>query len=518
MTMESAPKPVDILLVDDNAGKMLALEAALAPLGQNLVKVSSGREALRQLLSRDFATVILDVNMPEMDGFETARMIRDRPRSASTPIIFVSAINLDETDARRGYSLGAVDYIFAPIIPEVLRAKVTVFVELHRKSEEARLHAQHLEERTRELEERTRQLEKSQRELRLAERMAALGTLSAGLGHDMGNLLLPISIWIDEMRPDRLPEDIREGVGNIRTCVEYLRRLATGLRLVALDPDHEFGDHWTPIDEWRDEVAPILRNAVPRDVSLELDLPRALPPVHMARHQLTQAVFNLVQNAGEAMRGRTGGVVRVWASHEPATPGVRIGVTDNGPGMPPEVLARCFDPFFTTKTRAISTGLGLSLVNGIVQKAGGTIDAESSPGNGTSFSFVLAIPSRHPQPRPLAVVSLHEPRVRGYATGLLRRAGIEPVQNLPETYAGAALWLTDPSTELSDAGRSFERGRRDRRVLVYAPDPAHAPGFATFALSGESASLAQRLRDFLSECTGDASAPEGISLQQEQPA
>src|SRR5690606_15531309 len=113
----SSERPVDILVVDDNPGKLLAIETALAPLGQNLVTATSGREALGILLERDFATIILDVSMPDVDGFETARFIRERPRSAHTPIIFVSAVNMDEIDARRGYSLGAVDYIFAPIAP-----------------------------------------------------------------------------------------------------------------------------------------------------------------------------------------------------------------------------------------------------------------------------------------------------------------------------------------------------------------------------------------------------------------
>src|SRR5690606_24770529 len=162
--------PIDILLVDDNPGKLLALEAALAPLGQNLVTATSGRGALHQLLERDFAVIILDVNMPDIDGFETARMIRARQRSSHTPIVFVSAVNLDPDDALEGYALGAVDYIFAPIIPEVLRAKVAVFAELHRKTEEVRHQAERLRQRTEEL-------ERSQRELQLAERMATIGPL-----------------------------------------------------------------------------------------------------------------------------------------------------------------------------------------------------------------------------------------------------------------------------------------------------------------------------------------------------
>lgn len=502
-----APTPVDILLVDDNPGKMLALETALAPLGQNLVRAFSGREALRQLLARDFATVILDVNMPDMDGFETARMIRSRGRTSTTPIIFVSAVNLEETDAHRGYSLGAVDYIFAPIIPEVLRAKVSVFVELHRKTEEARLQAQRLAERTRELEQ-------SQRHLRMAERMATIGTLCAGLGHDMGNLLLPIGFWLDDLDPASLPREVGDGIENLRTCVEYLRRLSAGLRLVALDPEHDAGDGLTPLEEWRDETIAIFRNALPKGVTLRFELAPDLPPVRIARHQLTQVVFNLVQNAGEALRDRPEGLVRIWA--EPDGETVRVGVSDNGPGMPPEVVARCFDPFFTTKTRSISTGLGLSLVNGIVQKAGGTMDVVSSPERGTTFTFAVRAAPGVPAVRPLAVVDLAEPRVRGYANGMLRGAGFEVVPEVPPSHEGAALLVTQPGERLEAAAAAFQAGRRDRRVLVYARSPGEAAGLPTFALRG-GRSLGDGLRDFLQECAGARPIARGRAVQ-EQPA
>src|SRR5262245_59291944 len=135
---------VNILLVDDRADKLLAIEAILSPLGQNIVKARSGKEALRQLLNQDFAVILLDVAMPGMDGFETAAMIRKRPRSEHTPIIFITSISNSENNVFQGYSLGAVDYIITPITPEVLRTKVSVFVELHRKTELIRKQAEQL--------------------------------------------------------------------------------------------------------------------------------------------------------------------------------------------------------------------------------------------------------------------------------------------------------------------------------------------------------------------------------------
>ena len=126
---------VNILLVDDQPSNLLALESILVEMGQTLVKAESGRAALRHLLSHDFAVVLLDVQMPELDGFETASLIRSRDRSRDTPIIFLTALSRSETNVFRGYELGAVDYIFKPFHPEILRSKVNVFVELFRKRE-----------------------------------------------------------------------------------------------------------------------------------------------------------------------------------------------------------------------------------------------------------------------------------------------------------------------------------------------------------------------------------------------
>lgn len=494
-------KPVDILVVDDNPGKLLAVETALAPLGQNLVTATSGDEALQKLLDRDFATIILDVSMPDIDGFETARLIRGRDRSAHTPIIFVSAVNMDEIDARRGYSLGAVDYIFAPIVPEVLRAKVAVFVELHRKTEEAQ--------------QRTRELQQSQRQLQLAERMAAIGTLCAGLGHDMGNLLLPIMARLDALSPGDLPEPAREHIDNIRSCVEYLRKLCDGLRLLALDPERTAAEEPIHLADWWSDTSAIFRNALPRGVQLEFEAADQLPPVRIGRHLLTQAIFNLVQNAGEAIAAAEDGLVRVWA--EPEAGAVRLGVTDNGPGMDPEVAAHCFDPFYTTKSRAISTGLGLALVNGIVQREGSELEIDSAPGAGATLSFTLPAVSYDDTPRALAMVTLRETRAQSLATGLARMAGFEVAQQWPPdggSGAGAAegseqmavagqpmVWITDPGDGLAEDARLFVAGRPDRRVLVHTADMASVPaGAASFTLSGGGGPLREELAAFLRQC------------------
>jgi signal transduction histidine kinase len=140
MSQTAPPGPVNILVVDDRPAQLSAMEAILSDLGENVICVSSGADALRQLLERDFAVLLLDVNMPDMDGFETATLIRQRSRLRHIPIIFVTARS-DDTHALQGYSLGAVDYILTPVVPEVLRTKVKVFVGLFRMTEQLKRQA-----------------------------------------------------------------------------------------------------------------------------------------------------------------------------------------------------------------------------------------------------------------------------------------------------------------------------------------------------------------------------------------
>jgi PleD family two-component response regulator len=144
--------PVNILLVDDLPANLLALEAMLEGLGQNLVKARSGEEALRQLIQKDFAVILLDVLMPGMNGFETAKLIQDRDRSRHMPIIFLTAGGKTEIEMFQGYAVGAIDYLLKPIRPAILRSKVLVLINLHRKTEEVRLLKEELSQRMGELE------------------------------------------------------------------------------------------------------------------------------------------------------------------------------------------------------------------------------------------------------------------------------------------------------------------------------------------------------------------------------
>ena len=158
-TQVAPPVPdgrANILLVDDRRDKSMAMETILAELGEKVVVAYSGKEALRLLLEREFAVILLDVNMPGLDGFETAFLIRQRQSLEHTPIIFVTGISDTDTHVSRGYSLGAVDYILTPVLPDVLRTKVSVFVELYKKNQQLKQQAERLREAHDELEVRVR--------------------------------------------------------------------------------------------------------------------------------------------------------------------------------------------------------------------------------------------------------------------------------------------------------------------------------------------------------------------------
>jgi len=221
--MNEVDGKVSLLIVDDQEQKLLSLEAVLVEIGVEIVRANSGDEALRSLLSREFALILLDVNMPGMDGFETARLIRQRKSSEHTPIIFITAYP-DEMLAARGYSLGAVDYILAPLIPDVLRTKVRVFVDLYRKTTEVGRQADRLRARARQLGLLASQLvEAEQRERRRLARVL----------HDHVQQLLAAAM----MRIQLAQQEPRKGTigGNLAEVEELVQDAIAAARSLAVD-------------------------------------------------------------------------------------------------------------------------------------------------------------------------------------------------------------------------------------------------------------------------------------------
>lgn len=458
----------NILLVDDQPGKLMSLETILDGLNENIIKASSADEALKRLLEHEIAVVLVDVCMPNMDGFELAELIRTHPRYQRTAIIFISAIHLSDDDRLRGYELGAVDYIPVPIIPEVLRAKVAVFAELNRKTNQ-------LERLNTELAQRVAQLDASNERLRFADRMATVGTLAAGLGHDIGNLLLPIRMHLDSLADNDIPKSARDDVAAIRGASEYLQRLAASLQLLTTDSRTENAlTASTDIAEWWRQTETIIRTGVPRTVVLTGRVPADLPAARIGKAALTQLVFNLVQNAGDALKTRTDGRITVEFCPGKSPNTIQLAVSDNGPGMDDDSKRRCLDPYFTTKTRELGTGLGLTLVAGLVQHVQGTIQVESAPGQGAKF--LIEIPLAHSASsskssgKPsysTAVVTLADPRAQAHVRSVLASLDFD-VQDMNP--AEADVWITECADQNAlDKLRTSTSIRRGSRIFVFTP-------------------------------------------------
>ena len=271
---------------------------------------------------------------------------------------------------------------------------VTSDITRHRLSEESLTRRQGDLER--ELLERSGQLDHSNAQLRVADRMVAIGTLAAGLGHDMGNVLLPVRAHLNAagvVTQNPLVVDHLDAIGR---SIGYLQQLADGLQSMASEPETQAGrTPSTDIHSWWSRVGPLLVKALPKHIGFREDLPPDIPRVALQEHQLTQAVLNLVVNAGEAIGNTpTGGKeaevllrareVRSDARHE-----VEICVADNGPGMTDHVRRHALDMFFTTKQRGMGTGLGLTLARSVVERAGGSVEIDSKLGRGTSVSMRL---------------------------------------------------------------------------------------------------------------------------------
>lgn len=315
------------------------------------------------------------------------------------------------------------------------------------------------------VQERTRELRETYERLRMSERMAMMGTLSAGLGHDMGNLLLPVRVRLESLASQPLSDQAREDVEAIRTSAEYLRRLASGLRLLALDPHRSVAAETSDLRAWWADVEGLLKSATPRGVTLEARLDDRVRRVPISAAALTQVVFNLVQNAGDALRERGSGAIVIEPREDDGE--VCVIVSDDGPGMAPEVLERCMEPYFSTKTRGISTGLGLALVHGLVREAGGRLEAQSRPGEGARFTLRFPIPARHaPSDRrtqPLAIIDVRDSRLRSLTTRELRAIDVR-IEGAATGAAGAALFVTDDPEKLLGAPE-------DAVLLLFADAP-----------------------------------------------
>ena len=381
---EKCDDRVNILLVDDRPDKLMALETILASLGQNLVLARSGTEALRFLLQQEFALIMLDVSMPGMDGFETASLIRQRSSSELTPIIFISAINYSDTHLSRGYSLGAVDYILAPIVPEILRAKVSVFIDLHRKTEQLKRQAETQAQLIRE--------QAARAEAEAANK--AKDRFLAMLSHELRTPLTPVLFASSILSQDpTVPEHLREELKIIARNVELEARLIDDLLDLTQITQGKLNLTFETADahELLHSAVQICSNEISaKRLTVQIGLEAVEYSIRADVVRLQQVFWNLIKNAVK-FTPRDGQVT--LRSSNPQSSWFRLEVIDSGIGISPDALSRIFDPFEQAGGAGFGgLGLGLTISKAIIELHGGRICA-SSAGADHGAMFVIDLPN-----------------------------------------------------------------------------------------------------------------------------
>ena len=439
-------QPVNILLVDDHPGNLLALEAILRPLGHNLVKATSGEEALKCLLQQDFAAILLDVHMPVMDGFETAELIRGRERSQDTPIIFLTAVNTSDRHMFRGYAVGAVDYLLKPFVPEILVSKVTVLVDLYKKTRKVQLQAEQLEATIDELKRQIAQRQRTEAALRQAhnaleervrERTANLATANEALRAEIAErkrveeerarllvreqqarveaesavrlrdqflsiasheLKTPLTTLLGNTqllrrrvaREGGLSQRNQQALGVVEQQATRLKKLIEALLDISriqngqLTITHQRIDLNALAGRMVREVQPILRQH-----TIAFDGADAPLLIEGDELRLEQVLQNIIQNA--VKYSPSGGMITVRA--EAHNGHACVSVSDQGIGIPEKSLGHLFERFYraeNAEAQHISgMGVGLYLVKEIVGLHGGAIEVISTEGAGSTFTIRL---------------------------------------------------------------------------------------------------------------------------------
>jgi signal transduction histidine kinase len=443
---------VNVLLVDDQPARLLTYESILSELGQNLVSARSGLEALEKLMKEEFAVVLLDVSMPDMDGFEAATLIHQHPRFEKTPIIFVTGVHVSELDRLKGYKVGAVDYVSIPVVPEILRSKVAVLVELHLKRRElqelnrnlalanerlAQANTTLQAEKTRELESLNRVLQRANQELEAANRSLQTEVTErtrvelalkeadrhkdeflAMLAHELRNPLAPIHNAVALMHRSPLtdPQLIwsRDVIGR---QLSHLTRLVDDLLDVSritrgkINLNKEAIEIGSLVVRTVETVQPLFEE---RGHTLRVEMPDGGLSVLGDPTRLMQAIGNVLSNA--AKYTERGGEVALRAAQSGSSE-VEIRVRDNGIGIPPHLMPMIFN-LFTQLDRSSGPaqsglGIGLALVQRLVEMHGGSVTAHSD-GPGRGSEFVIRLPL------------LLSPRVLIHDQQLETRSALEP--------------------------------------------------------------------------------------------
>src|SRR5712672_2041598 len=401
---------VNLLLVDDRPENLLALEAILEPLGQSLIRANSGPEALRQVLVLNFAAILLDVQMPGMNGFEVGEIIKSRERSRTIPIIFLSAISKEESYVFKGYSMGAVDYVFKPFNPDVLRSKVSVFVDLFVKQRELQVQGELLrdaQKRELDLEHRTSLLETEarsaaklsqmndelhRRQIALEQAMGARNRFYASMSHELRtpiNAVIGYSTLMLDNIYGPLNAKQKEGLQRTLKAARHLLELVNDV----LD--------LSKIEAGKIELSlqPVMFPALIEDLfvtvrpladeygsALALDMESEPFNIVSDPRRVRQILLNLLSNAIKFGEGKPIRVVCKQCEDR----GVEIEVVDEGVGIAKEDITRIFEEFVqVSESKQPGTGLGLPISRRLALLLDGALTVCSTPGEGSAFRLTL---------------------------------------------------------------------------------------------------------------------------------
>ncbi len=399
-----------ILLVDDREDNLFSMETILEADGYKFVKASSGRQALKILLSEfDFALILMDVKMPNLNGFETASLIYEREKLKHIPIIFITANNYGEENIFKGYRTGAVDYIYKPINPELLRAKVSVFVELYRKNHQLLLQEQKLKAINKTLQNEIREVKELNRQLlknidRLESANKELDRFAFMASHDLQEPLRKILTFSDRLRGKCTTLDtdsinyidrIQKAAGRMQALIEDILTFSK----LSVEEDTLVS---TDLNDLVKEVLTDIEGKV-QEKKAEIHVNK-LPALPVNPNLIRPLFYNLISNALKyskkdvppviRIRSETGPNANFTNGKEPQIKYCRIYVEDNGIGFEQEYAEQIFGMFkrLHPGTEFEGTGIGLALCKKIVEKHNGFISAKSKPNVGSTF--IIALPMK----------------------------------------------------------------------------------------------------------------------------
>jgi signal transduction histidine kinase len=377
----STEQAIKILLVDDRKEDLLSLEVILANANYQFDKATSGREALRILLREyDYALILIDVQMPLLDGFETAELIRESEKLKHIPIIFLTANNDRPNNIFKGYQAGAVDFMIKPLVPEIIKAKVAVFAELYKKSNELLIQKQNLLILNKELEQRSEELARSNMDL---EKFAYVAS------HDMQEPLRTIISYIELIQRKfngSIDKDMEKYMEYVVGAGYRMRELITGLLEYSRADKEEKSFVPVSCNEVLKVVIENMHGSIEESkASIQYD---PLPEIKASYMQMIQLFQNLISNA---IKFKNGNTPQVRISYKKIEGYHLFSVGDNGIGIETEYKDKIFEIFKRLHPigEYMGVGIGLAICKKIVEKHKGKIWVDSVPDKGSTFYFTI---------------------------------------------------------------------------------------------------------------------------------